>query len=224
MTKADVDVRVGRDAGSLLLDSIKGAHRRLLIVSPWLSPASAELVVQKQRRGVEVEIVTTNDSSPNHLRALGELIEIGKRTRRKRRLAVQAGGLMLAFAGILTFLMGLFEPNSALVAAGLVCAGAILFQLGRPRTERYWKPKVGRLTVYDAVAGPLIHAKVYVIDDKVAVGSANFTVTGLRRSVEGMVFLRGDGIADRVLAQLDSLKNEPLVEVPLSRVVLPTKK
>ncbi len=118
----------------------------------------------------------------------------------------------------LTFLANLFGPNSFLAAAGLAGAGAVLFQLGRPRVERYCKPKIERLRIYDAVAGPLVHAKVYVIDDEAVVGSTNFTVTGLRHNVEGLAFLNGKGLADCIVLKIASLNGEG-IEIPFERAI-----
>ncbi len=216
-TKANVEFKVGREAGKSLLDSIARAKRRLVVVSPWLSVATAELATRKQREGVKVEITTTNDPSPNHQRALLKLVEVGRRTVGNRRPTVQAGGLVLAFASALTFLANLFGPHSFLAATGLAGAGAVLFQLGRPRVERYCKPKVERLRIY-AVAGPLVHAKVYVIDDEAVVGSTNFTVTGLRHNVEGLAFLNGKGLADCIALKIASLNGEG-IEIPFERAI-----
>jgi len=218
-TKASVEFKVGREAGKSLLDAIARAKRRLIVVSPWLSAATTELVTRKQQKeGVKVEITTTNDPSPNHQRALIKLVEVGRRTVGNRKPTVQAGGMVLAFAGVLTFLANLFGPNSFLVAAGLAGAGAVLFQLGRPRVERYCKLKIERLRVYDAVAGPLVHAKVYVIDDEAVVGSTNFTVTGLRHNVEGLAFLNGKGLADCIALKIASLNGEG-IEIPFERAI-----
>lgn len=206
-------MKIGRKAGEFLLDSIKRAKRRLLIISPWLSPACAELVVRKQQRGVNVEILTTNDPSPSHQRALGELIETEKRIVRKANLPVKATGLVLVFTGILTFLAGFLQPHTLLISLTTVCAGVVVFWIGRARTERYLRPRIESLTIYDDVANPLVHAKVYVIDDVVAIGSPNFTVTGLQRSIEAVAFLHENGIADRVIEEITSLKNEPLHKV-----------
>lgn len=217
-TKANVEFKMGREAGESLLKSIAHAKKRLVVVSPWLSATTAELAAQKQRKGVKVEITTTNDPSPNHRRALLKLVEAGQRTVGSRKPTVQAGGMVLVFAGVLTFLANLFGPNSFLVAAGLAGAGAILFQLGRPRVERYCKSKIERLRIYDTVAGPLVHAKVYVIDDEAVVGSTNFTVTGLRHNVEGLAFLNGKGLADCIALKIADLNGEG-IEIPFERAI-----
>ena len=83
------EVRVGEDAGPLLLDFLRAARRRLLIVSPWLSPACADMALRKQREGVSTVIVTTKDGGRDHRLALSRLVE-----RRKRVVAPRRWGLL----------------------------------------------------------------------------------------------------------------------------------
>jgi phosphatidylserine/phosphatidylglycerophosphate/cardiolipin synthase-like enzyme len=52
---------------------------------------------------------------------------------------------------------------------------------------------------------PLLHAKVYVADDEVAIGSANFTVSGMRHNLECAAFLNGRDVAEDVIRQVDEL-------------------
>jgi phosphatidylserine/phosphatidylglycerophosphate/cardiolipin synthase-like enzyme len=198
------EVRVGEDAGPLLLDFLRAARRRLFIVSPWLSPACADMALRKQREGVSTVIVTTNDGNENHRLALSRLVERRKRVVAPRRWGLLAPGAALFLGGLC--LLPLAGPPSLL----LLAAGGILCWAGRGRTEQRLIPLVDRLVLYLEEERPL-HAKVYVVDDRVAVGSANFTVSGLRRNVECVAF--ADASAEETIRQIERMLSRRKVTV-----------
>jgi phosphatidylserine/phosphatidylglycerophosphate/cardiolipin synthase-like enzyme len=198
------EVRVGEDAGPLLLDFLRAARRRLLIVSPWLSPACADMALRKQREGVSTVIVTTNEGGRDHQLALSRLVKRRKRAVAPRRWGLLAPGAALFLGGLCS--LPLAGPPSLL----LLAAGGILCRAGRGRTERYLAPLVDRLVLYLEEERPL-HAKVYVADDMVAVGSANFTVSGLRRNIECVAF--ADASAEETIRQIERMLSRRKVTV-----------
>lgn len=201
-----MDIRIGPDAGSTIYDFIGKARRRLLIVSPWLSPACADLAVQKQRSGVTTVIVTTNDESKSHQLALAKLVE-----RKKRRGPIRwwllIPGLAMVFAGLFAlfqvFAQGKITAGLAFLLL-LLTVGAALSWAGRGKTEKYFVSLVGRLVLY-LPKDPPLHAKLYVADDRVAVSSANFTVSGLKHNVECVAYVEDAELANEAIRQIDEL-------------------
>ena len=200
----ETKIVIGPEAGGAVLDFIRRARRRVLIVSPWLSPACADLAVRKQREGVPTVVVTTDDAeNMSHQLALSKLVERRKRTVRPPRWSLLVPGLSVMFSGLLRLYLKISEGASApglLLPALLLGIGAVLCLLGRGKSERYTASLVERLVVLPK--GPL-HAKVYVVDDDAAVGSVNFTVAGLKHNIECVAFASGS--ADEAVRQVDRL-------------------
>jgi len=194
-----VRVNVGADAGKKLLSLVAGAKNRLVIVSPWLSPASADLIVKKQEEGVDVTVVTSNSpENKTHQEALARLI----RSKRERVHPLQwlalPPGVSLVLGGVYLALC----MTSLVASVVSAVAGVVLCWFGsRTKTRRY--SAVGTLAVMPSE--PFLHAKLYVADDDVAVSSANFTVSGMRHNLECVTFLNGRGVAEDVIRQVDEL-------------------
>ena len=194
-----VRVNVGADAGKKLLSLVAGAKNRLVIVSPWLSPASADLIVKKQEEGVDVTVVTSNSpENRTHQEALARLI----RSRRQRAHPWQwlalPPGVSLVLGGVYLALC----MTSLVAGVVSVVAGAVLCWFGsRTKTRHY--SAVGTLAVMPPE--PFLHAKLYVADDKVAVSSANFTVSGLQHNLECAAFLNGQDVAEDAIRQVDEM-------------------
>lgn len=207
--KIDANIRIGDDAGESLYDMISRCKKRLVVVSPWISGPNADLLLRKQKEGVSVELVTTNDPSPNHMRALDQLAATESRVVRKGRPAVSVVGAVFLMAALVLFTSSL---GAAVVSAAV---GGTVIWLSLPRTKKFLTARISKLTVHDRATSKL-HAKIYVADNQVAVGSANFTVTGFH-AFEGVAFLNGDGIAERALAQLENLNQTKKAQVLYGR-------
>lgn len=192
-------VDIGAGVGEKLLSFVAGAKRRLVVVSPWLSPACADLAVKKQEEGVDVTVVTSRSpENKAHQEALSRLVRMKRqRAHPRQRLALPPGIFLL--------LGGIYLALTSSIVVGLVSAavGAVLCWVGR-RTKTHLRSTVGTLLVY-MPSEPLLHAKLYVADDGVAVSSANFTVSGMRHNLECLTFLQGQDIAEGVILQVGEL-------------------
>ena len=203
----DVEFLAGMGAGTAVLDLVKRAKHRLLVVSPWLSPATADLAVVMQREGVPTTVVTSNEPDRRHQMALSKLVKKTKRTVRAKRWWLLA-------PGIVTVLVGLYAVYHALTAGfflwpvagaiALVGAGAVMSRLGSGKHEWRVTPRVQHLVV-STQPSPLLHAKIYVADDRTAIGSPNFTVSGLRHNVESVAILRGHSFADEAVRRVNKV-------------------
>ena len=193
-------VDIGADVGGKLLSFVAEAKRRLVVVSPWLSPACADLAVKKQGEGVDVTIVTSNSpENKTHQEALARLIRSKRQKIHPLQWLALLPGVSLVLGGIY---LTLCTPS---IIAGLISAtvGAVLCWVGC-RTKTRFCSVVETLVVYTPPE-PLLHAKVYVADDEVAIGSANFTVSGMQHNLECAAFLNGRDVAEDVIRQVDEL-------------------
>jgi len=194
-------------AGAAVLDLVKRARYRLLIVSPWLSPATAGLAVEKRREGVPTMVVTTNDPDSGHQMALSKLVRETKHTVRPRLWWLLASGIVTVLAGLYAICLALTAGFLLWLVAGavaLLAIGAVMSRLGSGKHEWRMVPRVQRLVV-SAKPAPLLHAKIYVADDRTAIGSPNFTVSGLRHNIESVAILRGHSFADEAVRRVNEV-------------------
>jgi len=90
---------------------------------------------------------------------------------------------------------------------------------------------IDKLKVYSASSkseelesrAPLLHAKIYLVDDKVGIGSANFTKSGIQGNVECLVWINDPEVANDVAAQI-TLLEKTLKEIPLDNLEARLKK
>ncbi|MBC7219394.1 MAG: phospholipase D family protein [Hadesarchaea archaeon] len=206
-------IRIGSDAGNAVYDLIWRAKRRLLIVSPWLSPACADIALQKHRSGVTTVIVTTNDENKGHQLALSRLIKKSKK-RGPVRWWLLIPGLAMIFFGLFALFQAVVQGTLAELALPLLllAVGAALCLAGRGKAEKKFVSLVERLVLY-LPKDPPLHAKLYVADDTVAVSSANFTVSGLKHNVECAVFCEDAELAGEAVRQIDELLSREKVAV-----------
>jgi hypothetical protein len=124
------------------------------------------------------------------------------------------------------------QPANALIIGGILLAlftkgltlalsvaGIITFVRGMERSETYWISKLGDgdLKVFQYSPYKIVHAKVYIADDTVIMGSANLSENGVERNIEGMVIIRSAELATKLgqtMATMESSLN--LREVPLN--------
>jgi phosphatidylserine/phosphatidylglycerophosphate/cardiolipin synthase-like enzyme len=112
-------------------------------------------------------------------------------------------GIGLIVVGIL--FVGYSRGSSLIISA----IGAVLYMFGREKKETYYISKIGEgnLVVLQFHPYSIVHAKMYVADDMVIMGSANFTANGLQNSIEGMATMQNAELANNVGEMMGRVKN-----------------
>lgn len=202
-------VIVGRAVDSFVTSKIAEANERVIVMSPWISEFNAAMLLEKARQGVRVRLYTIDDMR-NNANALYMLLEKKRiNVRLMNRALVKVGiGVMAVFA---IWLAALFLTLHSLVneysiIAGLtgLAVGAGLFVAGLLKKYYVWISRLGDgLKVYQNQEGSTIHAKVYIVDDWVGLGSVNFTFSGLKKNLESFIWIKDRDLADEVLMQLE---------------------
>lgn len=54
--KGNIEVSIGKAVGHVFEDLLISAKRRLWVVSPWISPEYADLILKKKAEGVDVQV------------------------------------------------------------------------------------------------------------------------------------------------------------------------
>jgi phosphatidylserine/phosphatidylglycerophosphate/cardiolipin synthase-like enzyme len=165
--------------------------RRLIIVSPWLSPETAKLIISLVNHGTKVHLITTGDTTNRSHASAMRLLGASQGTR----------GAMLG-VGILLIIISITFTVLSPLALILLAPGAILLVSGALLIYRGLRVKARRvhpnLTI--RVINNL-HAKVIIIpeDGLVGIGSANLTTHGLHSNIECWAWFRDSELASRLL-------------------------
>lgn len=210
--KGDVDIKISRKIGSFFLDSMKNAKKRLWIMSPWLSPEYAKLAIEKKTQGVDVKVITSNNYIRSHREALQELTEGRKEVKRPENRKLKIMGITLILTGIIM----VFITDFILLGLIICGTGITLYFIGRERRVIYWVSKIEdeNLLVYNYTPAYPLHAKVYIVDDLIIVGSVNLTSIGLERSVESIALIQ----SDELVLDLSNTLNEIEKLIKLKRI------
>ena len=191
------ELNIGTSAGSTLYRRMNKAEESVLVVSPYLSEHLVDCLLELHERGVVVDLVTMDDHVRRHRIATKLVAQTCSRdeaavTRRGR------GMLWSAFGGIgaVSTAIGLnglspWAPLGWFLLPVVAIVFVIYWNRGIYRYQYAWT--LSRTTVlpssyrYDTEC-PFVHAKLYVIDKKVAfLGSLNFTNEGLFDNFETCV-------------------------------------
>jgi len=197
-----VEVRVGRGLEDFLVERLRRAERRLWVVSPWVSKEYVPVLLEAKARGVDVKLITTDDLIPAHRETLRELIERRAELVRRGSRAASTVGLVLILLGLIT---AVFTAGLGLLIAfvGIV----VLVGWGLDMYRIYYVSRLGDgLIVYSSKPGRTIHAKIYVVDDAVGIGSANLTEAALRGNFEALCWIRDPKIVEEVVKVLESIE------------------
>jgi len=157
--------------------------REAYIISPWLSPETARLIINLVNHGVKIHLITTNDTSNrSHVSAL-RLLGTGQGSR---------GALAI---GILLIIMGIAFTVLTPITLVLLAPGAWLIYRGS---------RVGSRQVHANLTVRVIrnlHAKAIVIPEigLVGIGSANLTSHGLHFNLECWVWVVDGELASRII-------------------------
>ena len=225
----DVKLSIGCSVGSELYHRMKEARERVLVVSPYLDERDDHLLnclLELRDRGVEVDFVTMEDS----VRKRGRLkTKTAKKlvsqnrdrdeaavTRRRRGMLWSA----LSGSGAVGLAIGLngLSPWAPL-GWFLMPVAAIVFYIywnrGIYRYKYAWTHSHTRIlpSHYQSdTECPLLHAKLYVIDSKVAfLGSLNFTRAGLFDNFETCIHVdKSDDVRDLEILIYGKLKETGL--------------
>jgi len=198
-----IEVRVGRDLEEFLVERLRRAERRLWVVSPWVSKEFIPILLEARSRGVDVRLITTDDLTPVHCEALKQLITRERGLVRRGSRAAKITGLTLIILGLIA---ALFTGGLGLVVS--IIGFIILLVKGADVYRVYYVSQLGEnLQVYHVEPGKTIHAKIYIVDDMLGVGSLNLTTAGVKRNLEALCWVKNPELVENTLKTLESIED-----------------
>ncbi|MPZ18260.1 MAG: hypothetical protein GEV06_10155 [Luteitalea sp.] len=195
-----VEFIFGRRAGDRAWREIQGATTSIIVVSPFLTRELVEQLEPRHQAGVRITLIASDAICEQPALAATLL-----RQDRHVRPGVQRWRATVAcvslFVGVLcTAWLSVAQGVSALAPVLELSGGILLAAAGLAyaaylhpyRYEYHWRFAAQRTIAArsegDPSFTPMLHAKLYVIDEAVAyVGSANFTKSGFFLNVEALV-------------------------------------
>jgi len=157
--------------------------REVYIISPWLSPETARLIIHLVSHGTKIHLITTNDTSNrSHASAM-------------RLLGTSQGSRSALAIGILLTIISIAFTALSPLALILLAPGAWLIYKGLRTKARQVHPSLTIRVVNN------LHAKAIIIPESglVGIGSANLTTHGLHSNLECWAWVRDEELASRLL-------------------------
>ncbi|WP_066795139.1 phospholipase D-like domain-containing protein [Caldivirga sp. MU80] len=158
--------------------------REAYIISPWLSPETARLIIHLANHGTKIHLVTTGDTSNRSHASAMRLLGTGQGSR----------GTVLA-TGVLLIMIGIAFTVLSPLTLVLLAPGAWLIYKGSRVKARQVHPNLSIRVINN------LHAKAIIIpeDGLVGIGSANLTTHGLHSNIECWAWFRDSELASRLV-------------------------
>lgn len=211
VTKAETDIYVGAGAGKKLLMELEAAKRNVLIISPYISKSTVEILLRLATKGISISLFTTQKFSRLDMFGLRDIVyqtNLIQRTETpltenvKQRKKLRAWAIVLLIVAVMlliaTFLTFIYKtglpaaPYSYRLILLLLALGMISLFVATRLFSKEKKIPIRMFDYYSLIdfqvlpsQGSFVHSKIYIIDDEVAyLGSMNFTGYGMNSNIE----------------------------------------
>ncbi len=183
-----VNVECGQGLYDFIIPKLYRA-REAYIISPWISPETARLIISLVNHGTKIHLITTGDiSNRSHASAM-------------RLLGASQGarGAVLG-VGILLIIISIAFTALSPLALALLAPGAWLIYRGLRGTSRQVHANLTIRVVNN------LHAKAIIIPESglVGIGSANLTSHGLHSNIECWAWVRDGELASRLVKRFQA--------------------
>ena len=198
------DIYIGKGAGKMILEDMLKAKRSIRVMSPYLSAGLIDILLERLRFGVHIELVTSDDiedhkhADKNCYHIIKQHKHVDEELKNKKQFFHWVGiGLMIVFGFFAaTKLSGVLSPSIELPDIIQFSVFAILALIGRFTWKHadginFWYYSYSSLfpikifysyfsrKKHDRSKAFNLHSKLYIIDDRIAyLGSVNFTRSG----------------------------------------------
>jgi len=197
---------IGKNAGKQILQSINVAKSSIKIISPYISDSYIDLLIQKHSIGVDVSLITSTDivKANSQNKVYKKIIMQTRHTNEAAKTKRDNGLKYTLLAGLISIVAAMvgsyFGQSDFLWLLALLPVLFIIFRYFNG--VRIYNYTYSTLFRFQAIVSPhsqgfgagkyLLHAKVFLIDDKEAfLGSVNFTKSAFRFNYETCIKLTG---------------------------------
>ncbi len=202
--KGDIELSMGKAVGHVLEDELIGVKNRMWIITPWISKEYARLLLKKKEDGVDVKLITTDENSNKD--SLLYLIE--------KRVEPSYSNIppCIKPLSVLMILSSIvFIKSESGLWFILMIGGFILAYLAFS-TKTVYVPKIPLTIIAKQGYDDFTHSKIYILDKKAVVGSANLTKKGLWHNWESIAIIKNENIVKEIARVFETLETHPLKE------------
>lgn len=208
---------------------IRSAKRRIWVVSPWISPEIAQLLIQRHMEGVDTKLITTLNVSPSHIQALYQLLERREELVKPPRRGLLIAGFIIILLGLLTSIILSVSLEIMLIVYVLptflvvMIVGLVLLALGMGVKRSYLASRIGEENLVIFSDEQSLHAKLLICDDTAVIGSANMTWSGLYRNIEIIIIIKTPQLVRRLenfFEKLLSKQQEADIQKTLQQILV----
>lgn len=193
------------------MQHLKDAQQRIWVLSPWLGVDNVDFLLNKKAAGLDVKVFTTNNfETPGHITSLRNLIDSNTKVVKPESIYLKYSGITSAISGLIIFIS---SSNLSWLGVILMLAGIFIWYISKEKIEEFWFSRLGdeNLKIFNKQV--LVHAKIYIADNWVIIGSANFTRNGLVNSMESMIEIQDSELASRAITAINGVQNTPGIRV-----------
>lgn len=215
-------IYIGTKAGTDIMKEIKNAKKSVKIVSPYLSPAYIQELVNLNKQGKDITLITSDNiigrESPYSDFKVSDLVK----TKRTHDKTADKKRKLLTKLSLITTLISFFLGSLSIIFVYILYPAIILFILGLvillssylDDTYKINFEPIFRIKVFDSKSGKnqqstqLIHSKIFVIDENQAfLGSVNFTYSGFNTHYETAIKINDQKAVSNISQEVENLYN-----------------
>jgi phosphatidylserine/phosphatidylglycerophosphate/cardiolipin synthase-like enzyme len=207
LEKDDYKLIHGRGVGNQLTEAVNKAENRIWVVTPWISKKYAKQLVKKHDNGVDVKLMTTDDlGNSAQKKSLNYLIDTWKEEKGQDLSWLRKTGYGLILGGLALAALAQSPAPTLISVLGAGAAG-----YGHVMDDFRKVTKIQKNMAFQMFNGDyhshssLTHSKIYILDDQVFVGSANFTEHGLWQNIEVMFQFQDEELKEEARDIFDSI-------------------
>ncbi|MGV3609967.1 MAG: phospholipase D-like domain-containing protein [Fluviicola sp.] len=199
------DIYIGRESGKMIIADMLAARKSIRIMSPYLSPKLVDVLLERFKSGISVELVTSDEiedhkqpENKNCYRIIRQHKHINERLKNRKELFHWFGIALMGLFGFIALmkLPVLFSESARtldyiqfFVFGGIAVFGETVRKKGKYMKFWYYSyTSLFPIKIFysyfsrrktDRSRAFNLHSKLYIIDDCIAyLGSVNFTRSG----------------------------------------------
>jgi phosphatidylserine/phosphatidylglycerophosphate/cardiolipin synthase-like enzyme len=218
-SQQNVNINIGKAVGNELEDYLLKAKKRIYVVSPWIHPRYSKLLLDKKKQGLDVRLITTTSyNNKSHFKGLLELVQQKKKDKSKEILELSEKRNKFLIAGIIGTIISIpliFVGIGFLTILLSIGAIAYSFSIKPPETEYYYDTlipiKICKTKYSDYTEGDFLHAKIFIVDNIIGLGSANFTSAGMFENFETLIIFKDEKVISETIDEFETLWASPFM-------------
>lgn len=199
------DIYIGKGSGRIIIEDILAARKSIRIMSPYLSPKLVDILLERFKSGIAVELVTSDEiedhkrsENQNCYRIVSQRKHIDEQLKIRKQLLHWTGIIILVLFGLpalnkLPIVLSQSATPSDYIGFAISATAAfigclLLNYAGKINFWYYSYHSLFPIKIFhsyfstkknDRSRAFNLHSKLYIIDDRIAyLGSVNFTRSG----------------------------------------------